>query len=410
MQINYQEIENIQNEMEKQYKHIYSWFFAHDPYSVFYLKKSDRNKYYLSVSKFNKIQNKLQRINDSHPDWEHDYLHGLPTYYKLFNVQPNKVDPIKINLTKTILQDFNLISNEQIEKISNILLDKTSEQLYYDFIWCIRQILCNIDDDEFDITENHRNDDVEEFNNQIKDNIIQRFYGSFSLIQLSGIPSLYTLIDLKQTGSTIETIKKQLEKIDSPSKEYQSLYTLIGSILTNKFIKEQYDKTECMNRNADTFTEQKIYLIQSIRKNYFIDLDKFYPLYNEILKMVLSLDIKKIKSITISVIIDWLQTIDEGKDYFKLLGLKPDYVEDNFESELRKKFREKERTPEINRAYGVLKNYSKRKDYIWFMNNYQFLKLYLILTKPIQGSFDNINFKEQDIQYIEIMDKICQDQ
>jgi predicted transcriptional regulator len=405
LQINYQEIEKIQSEMEKQYNNLVSWLFVNDQYSVFNLKKSDLQKKFISASRFNKIEKNLQRITNLHPDWKQDYLHGLPTYYKLFNVQPNKVDSTKIDYIKTILQAYELFPTRHIEEISAILLDKSTEKLYYEFISNIKEIFCNIDDDKFDAVKEHRNKDVMEFTTKIKSKIIQKFYPLFDLVQLSGIPSLYILINIKQPEPTIEIVKEHFEKINHSSKEFENLFEILSQILLNEFVKSYYDLIERRNmtHKNNELLEQQTILVQSLRKLYFIEIDEFYILYNEIITIALTLDLKKIKTITLPIIMEWSQSIEEGKDYFNILGISPDYTSDTIENELRKKFRETERTPEINRAYGVLKNKFKRQDYDWVKKNYQSLKLYLSLIHPITLSEDNKSILESDSLYIKII-------
>jgi len=53
-----------------------------------------------------------------------------------------------------------------------------------------------------------------------------------------------------------------------------------------------------------------------------------------------------------------------------------------FESMLRDKYRNMERTPKVNLAYSVLKNINLRQDYNWMLENHEILKTLVDITSP----------------------------
>ncbi len=99
--------------------------------------------------------------------------------------------------------------------------------------------------------------------------------------------------------------------------------------------------------------------------------------------------------------IDWIDYIGD-KTFYDVLTIDRDSIpEDKREAErfIRNVYRDMERTPEVNRAYSVLKNFRLRADYDWMLNQASIMDALkeIAMTEPDDTTLDKILDKMLEI-------------
>jgi hypothetical protein len=121
---------------------------------------------------------------------------------------------------------------------------------------------------------------------------------------------------------------------------------------------------DCIKRNMDKWYD-------IIEQNY--DWQEYLPPKNETFYDILKIDKNKINEISLN--------------------------KKEFESVLRSKYREMERTTKVNLAYNILKNINLRQDYDWMLENHELLNTFFDITSPPKKEELNIKNEKELIAY-----------
>lgn len=311
---------------------------------------------------------KFDKLDEEYPVWTEMLLDGFPTFYSILGVKrgASEEDVEKAYDKKLELSHY---SRSIIEEAYDALISETLQKEYDQLLFVFEQITkCMLLPDKNELIRNHSmNISIEK--DFVKMREIKKQYANFLSLHLFGAPELYELIGIGKDSSP-ENIKKQCE---TGSELRKRIYSILGDPVKREeydfmmnFIQKYAHKEKHEHRNSmlKSWENMDRNLLEKLMLNALDHSDETEKLKNRMFG-------------TLTNNQDWSHYLPPNKEtFFSILGLDRNLLSGDkkeIEKILREKYRNLDKTPEVNLAYTVLKNESQRADYLCLIENIEFV-------------------------------------
>ena len=214
----------------------------------------------------------------------------------------------------------------------------------------------------------------------IRMNEIRDRYEDYIILYMHGMPDIYEIAGIKKNAKAEHIMRKCGTGTE--------LLRKIGTILTDTASREEYD---FMLSFIAKYTDKKVLKERKKNSKRWKRMDR--RIFEKIVLTALSEPraIQKYVERRDEILNnnqDWAQYLPPNNETFlSVLGLDEDSLLNNnadkreVERVIRERYRQLEKTPEVNLAYSVLKNAALREDYLWLIENQEMLdSLYDVLS------------------------------
>lgn len=322
------------------------------------------SRLFLDAHRVGRFMKKFEQFHEKYPEWTEALLDGLPTYYYVLGVQKDASEEAIEKAYKKKLE-LSYFSNDIVEEAYNVLTDKFLKKEYDELLFVFEQITkCMTPSEKNELIENHA-ENIKNEKDFIRMGEIQPQYAQYMRLHLFGAPELYELIGLDPKSSS-EDISKKCETMSESFKE-------VCAILGDPSRRDDYDFLMHFVRK---FGSKKHHDHRNRKAKKWERIDR-----KTIEKIIANSlghtngteDIGKRMNDILSANQDWKLYIPPDKEtFFSILGIDINSLKGDkkdIEKILREKYRQLEKTPQVNLAYSVLKNESQRADYLWLSEN-----------------------------------------
>ncbi len=297
---------------------------------------------------------KFENLGNHYPDCVEDLLSGVPTYYCVLCV--SKSDPRDVvRKAYQRKRGFSGYPDHVLERACEMLGDRKKRSDYEEILRLFLKVMQGYSaKDKREIVEEH-DEWLEEEKHCATGLYIVKARGAWINLSHLGAPTFYELlgVDRKElkAGDEVRCNKEGLDR---------RLSEEVCRILNNPQLRFEYD---FMFSIADK--------IQSV--DYLMDIERRKPVWkgNDLayLAALRYYDVVLRYQQIMSAHIEWAKYTDDKTFYDVLTIDRGSIPEDKREAErfIRNVYRNMERTPEVNLAYSVLKNFRMRGDYDWLL-------------------------------------------
>lgn len=356
---------------------------------------------YRDAHRVGRFISRFERFEDLHPEWTYDLMNGIPTYYCVLGVERGATKE-QIEAAYERKLEFSSYPEEVIEEAFNVLSDPRLQKEYDELLVIFEQVTKSMPPPEKrELVEKHSAyiSTEKEF---IRASQIMDRYKDYILLYMYGMPDLYEIAGLAK-NSTTEEIRRNCRTDTELSKK-------ISTILNDAASREEYDFI--LDFNAKYADRKTLEEREKYRKKWKrMDRGTFEKIIltalNEpgAIKRYMQRQAEILNSNQ-----DWEQYLPPNKETFlSVLGLDAGSLHDSadkreIERAIRERYRQLERTPEVNLAYSVLKNMSLREDYLWLLENHEMVNFLadLLLMDDVPGGVEIK--KEETLSFQEMMD------
>lgn len=326
---------------------------------------------YMDRSRVGQQEKKLDKFERRYPKCIDDLFIGVPTYYCVLCVTKND-PPDAIKEAYERKKKHSVYPDEVIERAYEMLSDDKKRRDYDEIIRVFMKLLSAFTAKEKqELIEEHEDWLKEEKKRATFGYIMEKRHGWLYLFH-RGAPTLYELLKVDRaklkTGAAVECKNKHLDR---------RLMEEVCAILNNPQLRFEYD---FMLDTMDTMAEK----VEGIRREepFLEGKDAAYLLllkYNDYLEKYGDImDNHR----------DWVDYTDD-KTFYNLLNIDADSIpadKRDAENWIRSAYKDKERTPEVNLAYNVLKNFRLKEDYDWLLKHGKWVSM--VLRKEIEETDD----------------------
>ncbi len=317
---------------------------------------------YMDTSRVGQYLKKLQKLEKSYLLYIDDLYAGLPTCYSVLCLSKNaSFDAVEKAYEQK--KRHSVYPDDVLKRAYEILSSSKKRSDYEEIIYLFNKIMQNYAAKERrELAEEHT-DWLEKEKDQATLNYIRERHGVWQQLFFHGAPTFYELLGVDRTKLKIgEEVK--CENNDTDKRLVEEIYKIIN----NPQLRFEYDFM--LDVLDEMFGEEKSEMFKS-EKTFWEGRDTAYLMtlrYYE--------PIKKYEQI-IDMHNDWEAYIEDRTFYDVLTIDMASIPEDKREVEntIRNAYKDKEKTPEVNLAYSVLKNFRLRNDYDWLLKNKKWLDL-----------------------------------
>jgi hypothetical protein len=303
----------------------------------------------MDPSRLDKIYDKIERFEQLYPKWSKDLKSGLPTYYCMLCVSK---DASADDLKKAYEQKkkCSVYPSEVIDRAYDALSTEKKRSTYNIVLRLFLKISQSL-------TPNIKREMIDEHDDLLKEEkeyatweYILEKRGAWLELFHRGAPIFYDVLDVD------EDIEVLAVKSSAEIERMSSLELEIRKILENPQLRFEYDYML-------DFIEDKRALWTGKDDLYLLLLERFD-------------DLKRYEKIKHEHE-DW-EKYTGDKTFYDVLNIDAASIPDakrEAENILRGAYRDKERTPEVNLAYSILKNCQLRDDYNWLLKNREWVSV-----------------------------------
>lgn len=313
---------------------------------------------------------RFRRFSFEHPQWVHDIVHGMPTYYGVLNVLKG-ASAEELRLAYEREKEFSALPDETVEEAYSVLSDLQNRVKYGEFLILFEKVSIFFPPEEKEELVSVHAKVLEMTRNARRIQTVNQEYHDYLMLVGVGMPDIFEFSGLGPDCTE--------EEAAGYATEGNELSMKISSILKDPlqrekfvFVREFFENIEDPEREANIVGMREIW--STYGEEYI----------QKILLMSLSTS-KQFSTIMarihniFSQNHDWINYLPPGdKTFFSIFDLDESVCslsKGEFESVLRARYRTLDRTPEVNLAYTVLKNQNLREEYIWLMKHYDLKKL-----------------------------------
>ncbi|RZN37546.1 MAG: hypothetical protein EF813_05700 [Methanosarcinales archaeon] len=327
---------------------------------------------------------KFAEFEKQYPDCIDDLMTGVPTYYCVLCVSKND-PPDTIQKAYQRKKLATTYPDEILKRACEMLSDRRKRSDYEEILRLFLKIMQGYSAKEKrELIEEH-SEWLEDEKERATEYYLSKNRSEWFNLCYMGAPTFYELLGVNRAKLTeIEKVKRNNKDVDT------RLTDEICKILNNPQLRFEYDYV--LDITGEILPEYSQADDKS-RKPTGIWNDVGYLMtlrhYNDVAKYD---HIRTMHE-------DWGEYLDD-KTFYNVLTLDKALVpEDKREAEgfIRNAYRSMKRTPEVNLAYSVLKNFNMREDYNWLLKNQKTVDM---LIKIGAGKMDD---KTKD-EIIAIMD------
>ena len=309
---------------------------------------------YVDFSRLGRHTKRFEIFEKHYPDCIDDLLSGVPTYYCVLCVSKNDpADVIRKAYQRKI--EHSEYPYDVIERACEMLSDRKKRSDYEEILQLFLKIMQGYSaKDKRELIEEH-----DEWIELEKDHATVRYImehrGAWLNLHHLGAPTFYELL-----GVDGEKLKAG-EEVQCKNKGTDNrLVEAVCRILNNPQLRFEYD---FMLDRADEILPADYLMRGESREPAWGGDDRLY-----LAALIFYEDVRK-KYRIMEEHIDWMDYTDD-KTFYDVLTIDRDLIpDDKREAErfIRNAYKDLERTPEVNRAYSVLKNFRMRADYDWVL-------------------------------------------
>ena len=340
---------------------------------------------YVDVHRIGRYASKFERLEELHPEWVYALMDGFPTFYCVLGVEHDASDE-QIEAAYEKKLKFSSYPDELIEDAFNVLssprLRKQYDELLVAFEYITKSMLPS---ERKELVKKHHASISTEKEYLRMGEIMDR-YRDYILLYMRGMPDLYEIAGLAKNAKAGDIKRK--------CRAGTELLKRIGTILSDTASREEYDFVLSF---IAKYTERDILKGRNKNRKKWKRMDR--RIFEKIILTALNepgaiMEYLQRRDEILNNNQDWVQYLPPGNDTFlSVLGLDGGSLQlhhntDKREVErvIRERYRQLEKTPQVNLAYSVLKNSSLRKDYLWLLENHEMLNS---LQEVLSADADN---------------------
>jgi curved DNA-binding protein CbpA len=353
---------------------------------------------YMDVHRVGRFISKFEQFEDRHPEWINDLMEGMPTYYCVLGVGRGATKE-QIDQAYERKLKFSSYPDEVIEEAYDVLSEPRLSREYDELLFIFEQITKSMPLPEKNELIKKHSAHISTEKEYIRMEQILSKYKDYTILYKQGMPDLYEISGLTK-GSTTEEIRRECRtdselskkicailKDPGPREEYDFMLGFIAKYLDRELLEER-ERNRKKWKQIDRGTFEKIILTALSEPDV---IEKYMQRRIEVL----------------SSNQDWKQYLPPHKETFlSVLGLDAGSLradKKEVERAIREKYRQLEKTPQVNLAYSVLKNTSQREDYLWLLENHEMLDT-LVSLLSVEEVSRGIK-KEEEIPNVQEMMK-----
>ncbi len=297
---------------------------------------------------------RFESFGEHYPDCLDDLLSGSPTYYCVLCVSKNDPpDVIRKAYQRKI--EHSEYPDDVIERACEMLSDRKKRSDYEEILRLFLKLMQGYSaKDKRELIEEH-DEWIEDEKDYATVNYLMKHRSAWLNLYHLGAPTFYELLGVDRAKLKVgEVVQCKNESVD------RRLAEDACRILNNPQLRFEYD---FMLDRADEILPVDSLMDCENRKPVWKGDDRSYLValrcYEDMRKQALIMDEH----------IDWIDYTGD-KTFYDVLTIDKDSIpDDKREAErfIRNVYRDLERTPEVNRAYSVLKNFRMRADYDWIL-------------------------------------------
>jgi len=340
---------------------------------------------YIAPYRLDGIYNKLSKIFMMHSQWEKDLTSGLPTYYSILGLKKS-ASIHEIEKAYETKKEHSIYPDDAIEDAHNVM---TSQKLQMQY----NEALSLFENVNRGLTPREKREIIAEHDSWLEDErdhmrfgyILNKHCGWADLYEL-GAPTFYEILGIEETADQQQIdlgYKNQLQKNPDAKELLDEIYKILNVPqlrweydFIQKFSEKQYidifkHKIQLRKKRWSDWRNYKKILLVHLKDADYIkkNMDRWYEITERNY--------------------DWHGYLPPDKEtFYDILRVDKNKIDlmnldkKEFESMLRDKYRNMERTPKVNLAYSVLKNINLRQDYNWMLENHEILKTLVDITSP----------------------------
>ncbi len=340
---------------------------------------------YMDAHRVGRFISRFGRFEDNHPEWTDDLMDGMPTYYCVLGVERGATKD-RIEQAYERKSRFSSYPDEVIEEAYDVLSNPGLQKEYDELLFTFEQVTkCMAHPEKNELIKKHSFRISIEKEYSRMGQILSKYKG-YTFLYMHGMPDIYKIAGLAK-DSTTEEIRRNC-RADS------ELLKKICAVLSNPESREEYDfmlgfiakhtdreSLEERDRNGKKWNNIDRSIFENIILTALNEPDVIEKYMQRSLEIINSNQ-------------DWKQYLLPDKETFlSIIGLDAGSLradKKEVERAIRDKYRQLEKTPQVNLAYSVLKNSSQREDYLWLLENHEMLDTLasLLLMKEIPGGFE----------------------
>ena len=309
---------------------------------------------YVDFSRLMGHAKKFETFEKQYPDCIEDLLSGSPTYYCVLCVSKNDPpDVIKEAYQRKIEQST--YPDDVIERACETLSDRKKRSDYEEILRLFLKLMQGYSaKDKRELVEEH-DEWIEDEKDYATVNYIMNRRGAWLNLYHLGAPTFYELLGVDRAKLKAgEVVQCENEGVDPRLAEDAC------RVLNNPQLRFEYD---FMLDRADEILPADYLMDGESRRPVWAGNDRLY-----LVTLRCYEDVRK-HDLLMNEHGDWMDYTGD-KTFYDVLTIDKDSIpEDKREAErfIRNVYKDLERTPEVNRAYSVLKNFRMRADYDWML-------------------------------------------
>src|SRR4030042_7141673 len=331
---------------------------------------------YMDVHRVGRFISRFERFEDTHSEWTDDLMNGMPTFYCILGVEKGATkDQIEQSYERKL--KFSSYPDEVIEEAFDALSNPKLQKEYDELLFTFEQVTkCMPLPEKNDLVKKHSTC-ISIEKEYIRMGQILCKYKDYTILYKHGMPDLYEIVGLANASTTeeirrncrseLELLKKICDVLTDPAsrEEYDFMLGFIAKHVDRELLEER-ERSRKQGKHIDRGIFDKIILTALNEPDV---IERYMLRRAEILNSNQ----------------DWKQYLPPNNETFlSILGLDAGSLHTDkkeIERAIREKYRQFEKTPQVNLAYSVLKNTSQREDYVWHLENHEMLNtLYSLLA------------------------------
>lgn len=317
---------------------------------------------YMDTSRIGQYLKKLQKFEKSYLVYVDDLYAGLPTCYCMLCVSKN-ASSAAVEKAYERKKKQSVYPDDVLKRACEVLSSSKKRSDYDEIIYLFNKVMQNYAAKERRELTGEHTTWLEKEKDQAILNYIRENHGVWQQLFFHGAPTFYELLGVDRTKLKLEEEAKCKNK-DIDKRLVEEIYKIIN----DPQLRFEYDFM--LDVLDEIFGEEKSEMFKS-EKAFWEGRDVTY-----LMTLRHYEHIKKYEQI-INMHNDWEAYIEDRTFYDVLTIDLSSIPEDKQEVEniIRNAYKDKERTPEVNLAYSVLKNFRLRNDYGWLLKNKKWLDL-----------------------------------
>jgi hypothetical protein len=323
---------------------------------------------YMDSHRVGRFISRFERFEDLHSEWTYDLMNGIPTYYCVLGVERGATKE-EIERAYERKLKFSSYPKEVIGEAFDILSSPRLQKEYDELLFTFEQVTKSMPSHEKnELVKKHRAHISVEKEFRRMGQILSR-YKDYPLLYMLGMPDLYEIAGLAK-DSTTEEIRRNC-RTDS------ELLEKISAVLGDTASREEYDFM--LGFIAKYAKKESLEAREKYRKKWnSIDRGIFERIVLTALNGPDAIErYMQRRAEILNSNQDWKQYLPpEEETFLSVLGLDAGSLRADkreVERAIRERYRQLEKTPQVNLAYSVLKNTALREDYLWLLENHEML-------------------------------------